>query len=42
MTYWELSTDPKFMSEFTSSLFLPHTNLEKFPSVRLSTRGEDD
>jgi uncharacterized 2Fe-2S/4Fe-4S cluster protein (DUF4445 family) len=42
MTYWELSTDPKFMNEFTSSLFLPHTNLEKFPSVRPYARGGND
>ncbi len=34
MTYFDLSTDTKFMSEFSSSLFLPHTDLEKFPSVR--------
>jgi len=33
MTYFDLSTDPKFMGDFTSSLFLPHTDLEKFPSV---------
>ena len=33
MSHFELSTDPKFMNEFTSVLFLPHTNLEKFPSV---------
>lgn len=33
MTYFELSTDPKFMNDFVSSLFLPHTDLEKFPSV---------
>jgi uncharacterized 2Fe-2S/4Fe-4S cluster protein (DUF4445 family) len=33
MTYFELSTDPRFMNEFTSSLFLPHTDVEKFPSV---------
>jgi uncharacterized 2Fe-2S/4Fe-4S cluster protein (DUF4445 family) len=35
MTYFDLSTDPKFMTEYTSSLFLPHTDLEKFPSQRL-------
>lgn len=35
MTYFDLSTDPKFMNEFVSSLFLPHTDLEKFPSVSL-------
>ncbi|MFC1539765.1 ASKHA domain-containing protein, partial [Candidatus Latescibacterota bacterium] len=33
MTYFDLSTDSKFMNEFTSSLFLPHTDLEKFPTV---------
>ncbi len=33
MTYHDLSTDPGFMDRFTSSLFLPHTNLDKFPSV---------
>lgn len=33
MTHFELSTDPQFMNEFTGSLFLPHTNIEKFPSV---------
>lgn len=35
MTYIELSTDPKFMNEYTSALFLPHTDIERFPSVRL-------
>ncbi len=34
MTYIELSTDPKFMNEYTSALFLPHTDIEKFPSVQ--------
>jgi len=33
MTYFDLSTDPLYMNEFTSSLFLPHTDVEKFPSV---------
>jgi len=33
MTYVELSTDPKFMNEYTAALFLPHTDIEKFPSV---------
>ena len=35
MTHFELSTDPQFMNEFTGSLFLPHTNIEKFPSVEI-------
>jgi uncharacterized 2Fe-2S/4Fe-4S cluster protein (DUF4445 family) len=34
MTYMELSTDHKFMNEYTAALFLPHTDIEKFPSVR--------
>jgi len=33
MTHFELSVDPQFMNEYTGSLFLPHTNIEKFPSV---------
>jgi uncharacterized 2Fe-2S/4Fe-4S cluster protein (DUF4445 family) len=33
MTYVDLSTDAKFMNDFTSSLFLPHTAVEKFPTV---------
>ncbi len=33
MTYFDLSTDSWFMNEYTSSLFLPHTDLEKFPTV---------
>jgi len=36
MTYFDLSTDPWFMKEYTSSLFPPHTDLEKFPTVELS------
>lgn len=34
MTYIELSKDPAYMDEYVSSLFFPHTDLEKFPSVR--------
>lgn len=34
MTYLELSADNRFMQEYTSALFLPHTNLEVFPSVQ--------
>jgi len=33
MTYVDFSTNPKYMDEFTSALFLPHTNLQAFPSV---------
>ena len=34
MTYIDLSTDMRFMNEYTSALFLPHTDIEKFPSVQ--------
>ncbi len=34
MTYFELIADPSFMDEFSAALFLPHTNLELFPSVK--------
>ena len=33
MTYVELSNSHKYMNEYSSCLFLPHTNIEKFPSV---------
>jgi len=33
MTYLELSADNRFMEEFTSALFLPHTDTSAFPSV---------
>jgi len=33
MTYLELSADNRFMDEYVSGLFLPHTDLEAFPSV---------
>ena len=35
-TYIDLSTDQKFMDEFSSSLFLPHTDIELFPTVKKS------
>ena len=41
MTYLELSADGTFMDDYTSALFLPHTDLDTFPTVRdlLSARG---
>jgi uncharacterized 2Fe-2S/4Fe-4S cluster protein (DUF4445 family) len=41
MTYLELSADNTFMDEYTSALFLPHTDLTGFPSVAqaLAERG---
>ena len=34
MTYLELSVNHMFFEEFTSALFIPHTDLGKFPSVK--------
>ncbi|MDD5748270.1 MAG: ASKHA domain-containing protein [Actinomycetota bacterium] len=34
MTYIELSTNPHFMEQYVSALFLPHTNIEEFPTVK--------
>jgi uncharacterized 2Fe-2S/4Fe-4S cluster protein (DUF4445 family) len=34
MTYIELSVSRGFMDEYMSALFLPHTNIELFPSVK--------
>ena len=44
MTYLELSADNSFMEEYTSALFLPHTDLGGFPTVRnaLAKRGAAD
>jgi len=33
MTYIELSTDAAFMEEYMASMFLPHTDMARFPSV---------
>jgi uncharacterized 2Fe-2S/4Fe-4S cluster protein (DUF4445 family) len=33
MTYIDFSSNPNYMSEFTSALFLPHTDLSCFPTV---------
>ncbi|MCK4645973.1 MAG: DUF4445 domain-containing protein [Candidatus Aminicenantes bacterium] len=34
MTYIELNTEPSYMNEFTGALFLPHTDLSLFPSIK--------
>jgi hypothetical protein len=33
LIYIDFSSNPRYMDEFTSALFLPHTNLEMFPSI---------
>jgi uncharacterized 2Fe-2S/4Fe-4S cluster protein (DUF4445 family) len=39
MTYLELSVSANFMDEFTSAMFLPHTDLSRFPNVQKSLDG---
>jgi len=34
MTYLELNTEPSYMNEYTGALFLPHTEMDLFPSVK--------
>ncbi|RLB98154.1 MAG: ferredoxin, partial [Deltaproteobacteria bacterium] len=35
MTYIDFSSNMRFMDEFTSAQFLPHTNMNAFPSVKI-------
>ena len=34
MTYIDLGKDPNYMNQYTAALFLPHTDLDSFPSVK--------
>ena len=34
MTYVEMNESREFMAAFTAARFLPHTDLDRFPSVR--------
>lgn len=34
MTYIELNTEPDYMNEYTGALFLPHTDINLFPSLK--------
>jgi uncharacterized 2Fe-2S/4Fe-4S cluster protein (DUF4445 family) len=34
MTYLELNTVPAYMDEYTAALFLPHTDLARFPTAK--------
>jgi uncharacterized 2Fe-2S/4Fe-4S cluster protein (DUF4445 family) len=34
MTYIDLSNDSGYMDQYTAALFLPHTDLRRFPSVK--------
>ena len=39
MTYLELSVDNEFYDEFSSAMFIPHTDLARFPSLHGPTNG---
>ncbi len=39
MTNMELSENPEFMNHYMASLFLPHTNMTLFPTVREKLQG---
>jgi uncharacterized 2Fe-2S/4Fe-4S cluster protein (DUF4445 family) len=41
MTYIELSADNSFYDAFMSALFLPHTDLSRFPSVQETITSQD-
>jgi uncharacterized 2Fe-2S/4Fe-4S cluster protein (DUF4445 family) len=40
MTYIELSADNSFYEAFMSALFLPHTEMQRFPSVQQALAKE--
>jgi uncharacterized 2Fe-2S/4Fe-4S cluster protein (DUF4445 family) len=35
ITYFELSVEPGYMEEYMAALFFPHTDLSKFPSLKI-------
>ncbi|MFP4056005.1 MAG: ASKHA domain-containing protein [Candidatus Brocadiia bacterium] len=41
MTYIDLMGNPKYMDEFVSANFIPHTDVEKFPSVPPAPAPDD-
>ncbi|MBI4557161.1 MAG: DUF4445 domain-containing protein [Candidatus Hydrogenedentes bacterium] len=44
MTYIDLSVMPGYMDEYTAALFLPHTNQDRFPTIkeRIMASNKDD
>jgi hypothetical protein len=40
MAYVELNAEPGYMNEYASSLFLPHTDINLFPSVKKIISGD--
>jgi uncharacterized 2Fe-2S/4Fe-4S cluster protein (DUF4445 family) len=44
MTYMDLSSDPRYMDSYVKAMFLPHTDMERFPTVArmLSNRKRNE
>ncbi len=42
MTYLELSVDDEFYEEFSSAMFIPHTELDRFPNALKGPGGRDE
>lgn len=42
ITYYDLITHPNYMDEFMSAKFLPHTDLNKFPSASAMQLGREN
>jgi len=42
ITYLELNVDPAYMGEYTAALFLPHTDLDRFPTVKAALAARAD
>jgi uncharacterized 2Fe-2S/4Fe-4S cluster protein (DUF4445 family) len=41
MTYFELSIDSQYMDEYMAALFFPHTDENRFPSVKIKDYNKD-
>jgi len=42
MTYIDLMSNPTYMDEFVSANFIPHTDVERFPSVTAAPKVEEE
>jgi hypothetical protein len=42
MTNFELSETPGYMDQYIAALFLPHTQMEYFPSITARVRADKD
>jgi uncharacterized 2Fe-2S/4Fe-4S cluster protein (DUF4445 family) len=40
MTYIDLGADPAYMDQYTSALFMPHTDIDLFPTVKAKLSSE--